>query len=130
MITQIFQPDNSTSCGQHCIAMILNRSIKEVIELFNHSHSTKTLELITVLRIAGLNCNDRLQRVKKDIAYPKLSILKVKWIRGSHWIVQKDNIIYDPVYGTISRQEYENGILKEAAGRITSYLEIKKGTVG
>ena len=119
------QPLNSKCCGQYCISIISNKPIKEIIELFGHSHSTVTKELIEVLKILNTEIESKsLIRIKKDnldLFNRGLFILKYHWInrKNTHWVVCENGIIYDPYFG---KYKFEEVNLYNAIP--TSYLKL------
>lgn len=121
----ITQPKDSTVCGQCCVAMVTGKSLKKVIEIFGHSHSTRTKELYNALRNLGFKCVDsRLKRFTNNTALPRFGILKITydWRKNNgHWVVIKNFMIYCPSDGISHWTTY--GFSK---GRITSFLEIKR----
>ena len=117
----IKQP-NKPICGQVAIAVVIGKSLKEIIKIFGHEHGTKTKELVKVLRKFGYSCPNKLKRLKQK---PELAIgkLKHKLKKGWHWVVIDRDKIYDGVRGT------KAGKVKWKRGyKITSYLPIKNKT--
>lgn len=112
------QEPNSTICGQCCVAMVGNISLEKSIELFGHSHSTRTKEVGKVLNLLGNHNSGRLERVKGEL--PHLCIVKIHWNdqKMTHWSVHYDGYLYDPAYGVYPPEGI--GLLN---GRITSYLK-------
>lgn len=122
----LFQPPNSSSCGQHCVAMIANKSIEEVIEVFGHKHCTNTRQIKNALDRFNYSTSPKLVRLKNETKLPPLCILKVKWkSKGSHWIVVEDNYVHDPIYGAF---EYKKETFEYLEGRVTSFMEIRNNS--
>lgn len=121
----IQQPPGSNLCGQACVAMILGKSLEEVIKVIG-SNKTKTAQLISILESNGFNCYPSLRRVFmgwseyviKNKAY---AIVKVPCAynskKSSHWILYYDGKIYDP---------YWNDVIYAFLGSPTSFLMVWK----
>lgn len=118
----LFQPSGSNLCGQTCVAMIAEVSLQRVCTVMGHSHSTRTREIVTVLRALGIECSDRLQRISKQTRFPardplpKRCIVHVVWDKPNggyhrHWIVYWNGQIFNPDPGS--------------GYRMTSFLEIR-----
>jgi len=125
----IQQPEGSNMCGQAVVAMLGNMTIYEAIELVGTEGCTTTKVIAEALRALGFKCRNRLKRVSKFRALPKLCIVSVgfdgdngSW--GSHWIIWngKEQLFYDPRHLYPVDEEF----YYEVSGRITSYLEIKE----
>jgi hypothetical protein len=121
----ITQPEDSSLCGQACVAMVAGISLKQAVEVIGHESSTTTRELVKALRERGVDCDNRLRRVGRiKPVLPKRAIIVIhrpkelqngrreKW----HWMLTWDGVIMDP--GNRWPEGYPNW-------RITSYLEIR-----
>lgn len=104
--------------------MASGASLKQVISAIGHSNGTTTKELVSALRLFGIESDYRLRRVGRvKPVLPKRAILVIhrppelqngrreKW----HWMLTWDGEIFDP--GNRWPDGYPNW-------RITSYLEI------
>lgn len=115
------QPKGSRTCGQHCVAIVSGITIDESVRRFGHKHGTKTKELIAVLCDLGFITTPKLIRLSPCQKLPHLCILKVRWAKGSHWVVYNNGIIMDPAHGLY---EYSNKTIKILGGKFSSYLGI------
>lgn len=113
----IMQPSFST-CGQACIAMIVGKSVEEVIKDMKTDAPTSIGQLIEILDFYGIRHAEKNKRISKKNPIPyKFSILTVHTNAGyTHWVLLCDNKYYDPEFGLIEG--------KYTHGKITSFLEI------
>ena len=113
------QPTFET-CGQACIAMIVGKTIEEVIKDMKTSGPTSIGQLIEALDFYGIKHSEKNTRISKKNPAPfEYSILTVHTNAGyTHWALLFDNKYYDPEFGLIDG-EYTHG-------KITSFLGIYK----
>lgn len=122
-INIIFQPKGSRTCGQHCVAMICGITVNKSIYTIKKSGATRTCDLHNAFSVFGYKSDEKLTRIKNDTVLPGLCILKVTWkIKGSHWVIYNDGIIYCPVNGCYEFNQYLYNI--KGKGKITSYLPV------
>lgn len=109
---------NFTSCGQACIAMIVDKPIETVINDMKTDGPTSIGQLIDILDRYGIAHAERNTRISKKNPEPHpFSILTVHTDGGyTHWTLLYDGKYYDPEFGLIEG-EYTHG-------RITSFLGI------
>lgn len=113
----VMQP-TSLTCGQACIAMIVNKKIEEVIKDMKTDGSTSIGQLTDILDHYGIKHAEKNKRISKKNPVPyKYSILTIHTDAGyTHWALLYENKYYDPEFGLIDG-EYTHG-------KITSFLEI------
>ena len=113
----IMQP-TSLTCGQACIAMIVGKSVEEVIKDMKTDRATSIGQLIEILDFYGVKHAEKNKRISKKNPSPyPFSILTVHTNAGyTHWIVLCENKYFDSEFGLIEG-EYTHG-------KITSFLEI------
>jgi len=117
------QPKDSLTCGQHCIAMIVNTSPSDAIRTFGTDKGTHTKQLVRALYLYGWDSDSRLRRINRATVLPRLCILKIiyPWRpRNGHWVVYCDGWIYCPGNGIYHIDEHKPFL----EGNISSYLEI------
>lgn len=110
----IQQPEDSRLCGQTCLAMVLDLSLEEAIQLIGHDKGTTTRELVAALRKMGLRPSGKLIRGEPS----NLSIVKIvgrQQTVGWHWAVYNYGTWHDPAWPD------PNMI---TVGRIPSHLRI------
>jgi len=90
----IQQPKPSRTCGHHCLAMILDVPVQDIIEQIGHTHGTKPHELMKILEDYGYKVNLKPYKNRKYLN--RICILGIRWGKGGHWRVYNDGVIYDP----------------------------------
>ena len=122
--TLMLQPEDTSLCGQTCVAMAAGVSLDRAIEVVGHAKArgTYTHEVVKALRQLVVPCADRLRptgRVKTVL--PKRGLISIHRPEGSkrparfHWMLTWDGKMYDP------GGRWPTGY---PGWRITSYLEI------
>ena len=112
----VTQPEDSTLCGQCCVAMIAGLPLREVRRAFAKWGRTHGPDLVEALFRLGIPAR-RSGRLNKNGSLPPRCIIAVsRQAKGkaTHWMVRWDGHVYDP-NGAIDPQDYF---------RVTSYLEI------
>lgn len=117
----ITQPYGSNLCGQACVAMICEITLHNACILVGKKGKTNLKHLLSAIR-EKFECQDKMSIIKGR-QLPAMGLLRIKWkLGGSHWVVIKDKLIYDPIlHYPIDQDIYENMI----QGKITSYLNLK-----
>lgn len=127
-IVHIQQPQNSSLCGQSCVAMYCGVTLEESVKAFASKGGTRTRQVISVIQSFGVDMDYKpLQLIKKDSTLPETCIIKIVWEgkKRSHWILKKGNVVHDPSYASPCTDfSVYNSWLKEY-GKMTSYLELK-----
>jgi len=89
------QPNNSTLCGQACIATICNITLEQAIIDVGKKGKTKTKDLIKGLKTNGVICGNR-----RKNGWPKgNAILFYKIQNFYHWVLWYNKKFYDPNAG-------------------------------
>lgn len=112
------QPENSSLCGQACVATIAGVSLEESIAAFNGTRGgTRTKQVVEALRKLNISCGDKLVSLKKGIK-PPVCIAKLHFndCKFTHWTVYYCGLYLDPDIGVLTG--YCDGV------RETSYLPI------
>jgi len=118
----IYQPKNSKSCGQHCVAMITGLDIEQVYELFGHKHGTTFKMVSDVFKKLGYSYSR-----KKPVVYhyqkelPDICMLLITWDENKkgHWVVYNKGEIYCPGDGVYAYSQKSFG---ERKGKTNHYL--------
>jgi hypothetical protein len=121
--SRVQQPDDSSLCGQCCVAMAAGVSLDRAIEVMGEDEAgTTTVEVVTALRALGVPCADKLKRISRaKPVLPKRAIFAIQRPKkerrkeANHWMLSWDGKVYDPGGGW--PEWYKDW-------RITSYLEI------
>ena len=127
----IKQPAGTKSCGQACVAMLLNISLSEALNLFGFKGPTYGIQLRKVLNENGIKTSNRTITVRKNTFFlPDVAILKITY-KGKHlghWVLKYYNKIYCPNYGVYKSsnvlKEIERDLKLWKCDRITSYVKI------
>ena len=89
---KLVKQKNSTTCGQSCVAMILNISLDEAIKLIGHNGVTSDLQITKALKVSNIftlgdppHEGTYLQKHRN----PKDSNME-------HWTVRHNGKMYDP----------------------------------
>jgi len=117
-INLVMQPYGSSLCGQACVATIAGITLEESVEAFGGTKAgTRTKQVVEALRKLGINCGDRLIRIK-DGNKPDCCIVKQYFDNcdWTHWVVYYNGCYFDPGIGVYKK--YVEGM------RETSYLPI------
>lgn len=123
----VFQPDNSYQCGQACVAMLADKTLKESIAVFGHKNRTTLKEVAIAIRHYGMNCPDEYTHIKTKEEYELPPIALCRMVkprkRTGHYVVHYHGKFYDP-YHKLFKDEKE--LLKHYDGwRIASYVPIE-----
>lgn len=109
------------SCGQTCIAMLIDVSAADVIADIPDKKGTHGHQLAAYLNARGFHVPTRPQRYRGSL--PERAIVRVRWDEKqhrSHWIVWADGRFWDPLGP--DEAFYEHG------GRIISYLPVERSS--
>lgn len=112
------QPENSSLCGQACVATIAGVSLEESIQAFRGTKGgTRTKQVIDALNKLGVKCGDKLVRIKGNNK-PLCCIVKQHFddTKVTHWVVYYHGRYLDPDIGIY--RDYVKGM------RETSFLPI------
>lgn len=117
-MTHIHQPEDSSLCGQCCVAMAAGVTLDRACQVIGHRRGTVTREIVRSLRELGIQCADRCHPMKRNIpVLPQRGLVVLHAPRGNrwHWMLTWDGKMYDPAGRWPSLDEW----------KITSYLEIR-----
>ena len=121
----IRQPEDSTICGQCCVAMVVGKPLKSVIATFCRGGRGTSPRIVRwVLNHYGFTPAPGLRKFKVKWELPPLCILKLTYPfrETGHWVVYNRGQIYCPGYGICDYDEYE----AISGGRLTHYLGFDK----
>ena len=100
-ISYIHEPTD-LQCGQAVLAMVLGKTVDEIIEYLGNDRETNLKEMKTVLRKFGINISDErcLAADKSDL--PELCLLSLETPRCWHWSLYYNGTFYDPEHGIMN----------------------------
>lgn len=114
----VMQPSSET-CGQACIAMIVNKEVADICKILHTSAGITIGKIIEALNHYGVRHAEKNIRLSKEnLKIPDIAILTVHLPEYKHWVVYYKGKYLDPEFGQMDG-EY-------TLGKITSYLEIFK----
>ena len=95
----VVQPRGTNMSGQACVAMLLDVSLDQAVELVGHSRQVTTRELVRVLRAGGVKVAGK--RVTSRGYQPERCLLFAvthgsRSSRSGTWMVQWDGEVFDP----------------------------------
>lgn len=97
-INYIHEPTD-LQCGQAVLAMVLGKSVDEIVELLNNERETTLKEMKWVLRKFGVNISDERKTVSVKSELPELCLLSLETPRCWHWSLYCSGTFYDPEHG-------------------------------
>ena len=126
----ILKQDTLRNCGQTCVAMLTDKPVNEVCAVVgkHRKQGTNGKDLIKGLRAFNVACSERSLRFKYGQELPTCALMRIQSIEKSkwsgHWVVLKDEYIYEPTEGKIHPIELFIHTMKEMGRHFTSYVEI------
>lgn len=100
-IKYIHEPTD-LQCGQAVIAMVLDKSVDEIIEFLSNERETTLKEMKTVLRHFGVKISDERCPVHDKSGLPDLCLLSLETPRCWHWSLFCNGTFYDPEHGILN----------------------------
>lgn len=114
---KLVMQSNSKTCGQACIAMLVNKDVSDICKLLHTGNGITIGKIIEALNHYGVRHAEKNVRLSKNNPIlPNIAILTVHLPEYAHWVVYYKGCFLDPEFGKI---EGDYNI-----GKITSYLEI------
>ena len=92
------KPEESSLCGQTCVAMIAGISLEESINAFGTRGGTRTKDVVRALTKLGVKCGNKLIKLRSDVQKTEVCISKLHFSTGkhTHWTVWNKNCFFDP----------------------------------
>lgn len=125
-MVHMYQPDNSSLCGQTCVAMLAGIPLEDSIKVFGSRGRTRTKQVAAALRSMGFECDDKLQRLTANVRAterPNLALIKLQVQQGGrtwgHWAILADGQYYDPSLGIVDSYAWPEI-------KITAFLPIRR----
>ena len=97
-ITYIHEPTD-LQCGQAVLAMVLNKTVSEIVELLGNDRETNLREMKETFCRFGVKVSDERIQVSDKSELPPLCMLSLETPRCWHWSLYHDGTFYDPEHG-------------------------------
>lgn len=89
-------------CGQAVLAMILDKSVSEIVKYLNNDRETNLKEMKKILRDFKVNISDERCAVSDKNDLPEFCLLSLETPRCWHWSLYCKGIFYDPEHGIMN----------------------------
>lgn len=99
-IKYIHEPTD-LQCGQAVLAMVLAKSVDEIIEYLGNERETNLKEMKSALRHFGVKISDERIPVNSKKELPELCLLSLETPRCWHWSLYCRGIFFDPEHGVM-----------------------------
>ena len=99
-INYIHEPTD-LQCGQAVLAMVLSKTVKEIIDYLGNDRETTLKEMKTVFRENGVSVSDERIAVNDKSELPPLCLLSLETPRCWQWSLYYDGTFYDPEPGVM-----------------------------
>lgn len=97
-IKYIHEPTD-LQCGQAVLAMVLGKSVDDIIGYLGNDRETNLKEMKTVFRNFGVTISDERISVSDKSELPELCLLSLETPRCWHWSLYCGGTFYDPEHG-------------------------------
>lgn len=99
-INYIHEPTD-LQCGQAVLAMLLGKTVSEIVEYLQNDRETTLREMKDVLRKNNVWISDQRIQATDRSELPQCCILSLETPRCWHWSLYCDGIFYDPEHGVM-----------------------------
>lgn len=99
-IKYIHEPTD-LQCGQAVLAMVLGKSVEEIVEFLGNDRETDLKEMKTTFRHFGVKVYDERIQVRDKSELSGLCLLSIETPRCWHWSLFCDGTFYDPEHGVM-----------------------------
>lgn len=99
-IRYIHEPTD-LQCGQAVLAMVLNKTVDEIIKYLGNEREATLKEMKITLREFGVNISDERYPVIDRNELPEMCLLSLETPRCWHWSLFCNGKFYDPEHGII-----------------------------
>ncbi len=100
-IKHIYEP-TPLQCGQAVLAMLSDKSVKEIIALVGTEKETTLKQMFTALSHYGINYNKERKEVAEKSELPDICILSLETPHCWHWSLYYKGTFFDPEYGVLT----------------------------
>ena len=99
-ITYIKEPTD-LQCGQAVLAMVLGKTVDEIVGYLGNDRETDLREMKSALRHFGAWISDERCRADTKEDLPECCLLSLETPRCWHWSLYYGGIFYDPEHGVM-----------------------------
>lgn len=96
----IFEP-TPLQCGQAVLAMLADITVDKAIELAGTERETTLKQMLSVVKICGIEIEQNRIAVQKKEQLPPICILSLETPKCWHWSLYFKGKFYDPEYGVL-----------------------------
>jgi hypothetical protein len=100
-VTYIKEPD-SLQCGQAVLAMLLGKTVDEIIETVGTERETKLKDMFCCLDLYGVKYSGDRVQVESKSELPEICFLSLETPRCWHWSLYFKGMFYDPEHGVMN----------------------------
>lgn len=100
-IRYIHEPTD-LQCGQAVLAMVLGKTVDEIVEYLDNERETTLKEMKTTLREFGVSISDERRLVADKKELPEMCLLSLETPRCWHWSLYCSGTFYDPEHGVMN----------------------------
>lgn len=100
-ITYIHEPTD-LQCGQAVLAMILGKSVDEIIDFLSNDRETTLKEMKHTLSAHNIRFSDTRTEVNDKSQLPDFCFLSLETPRCWHWSLYHNGTFYDPEHGIMN----------------------------
>lgn len=102
VLVKYIKEPTDLQCGQAVLAMLCNKTVKEIIEDCNTDKETTFIQMKTVLNKYGITLSNQRFFANKKSDLPKIALLSLETPRCWHWSLYFDGTFYDPEHGILN----------------------------
>ncbi len=100
-IRYIHEPTD-LQCGQAVLAMVLGKTVDEIVEYLGNERETTLKEMKTALREFGVSISEDRYPVVNKNDLPEMCLLSLETPRCWHWSLYCSGTFYDPEHGIMN----------------------------
>lgn len=100
-IEYIHEPTD-LQCGQAVLAMLLGKSVEDIIRLLQNDRETTLKEMKNTLIGSGLKISESRIQVANKNELPDLCLLSLETPRCWHWSLYHNGVFFDPEHGIMN----------------------------
>lgn len=101
MNIQYIHEPTDLQCGQAVLAMLLGKTVDEIVQHLNNSRETNLKEMKTTLSFYGLQCSQERKEAFSKNDLPEICMLSLETPRCWHWSLYCSGTFYDPEHGVM-----------------------------